>query len=67
MPTQAVTRGATAKVSATVDGQPWTQQPFPYQAKCLGWLREAHAALPAEARRTVDGLLVRAGLAGLFA
>jgi glutathione S-transferase len=55
------------EVAATVDGQAWSQQPFPYQAKCLGWLREAHDALPAEARRTVDGVLAPAGLMELFA
>jgi glutathione S-transferase len=55
------------EVAATVDGQTWTQQPFPYQAKCLGWLREAHAALPAQARRTVERTLAPAGLMELFA
>jgi hypothetical protein len=63
---RAVASGAT-EVSATVDGQPWTQQPFPYQAKCLGWLREAHSALPADTRRTVDAALAPAGLMELFA
>ncbi|HEX6859963.1 MAG TPA: glutathione S-transferase [Caulobacteraceae bacterium] len=55
------------EVRAEVDGQPWTQQPFPYQAKCLGWLREAHGALPDAARERVDPLLAEAGLSGLFA
>ncbi|MFL5298095.1 MAG: glutathione S-transferase family protein [Phenylobacterium sp.] len=55
-----------AEVSATVDGRPWSQQPFPYQAKCLGWLREAHAALPGDARATVDAVLEPAGLSALF-
>jgi glutathione S-transferase len=62
---RAVMSGA-AEVSATVDGEPWTQQPFPYQAKCLGWLRDAHAALPADARETVDASLAPAGLMELF-
>jgi glutathione S-transferase len=56
-----------AEVAATVDGQPWSQQPFPYQAKCLGWLREAHSALPGPARKTVDAALAPAGLMELFA
>jgi glutathione S-transferase len=55
------------EVLATVEGQPWTQQPFPYQGKCLGWLRASHAALPDGARRTVDPLLKEAGLSELFA
>jgi len=62
---EAVMSGA-AEVSATVDGQPWSQQPFPYQAKCLGWLREAHAALPGAARASVDAALAPAGLLELF-
>ena len=62
----AVMSGA-SEVSAQVDGQPWTQQPFPYQAKCLGWLRDARAALPGQARGQVDALMAPAGLSGLFA
>jgi len=63
---EAVAAGA-PEVTAQVDGQAWTQQPFPYQAKCLGWLRQSHAALPAAARPQVDALLGAAGLSGLFA
>jgi len=56
-----------AEVAAEVDGQPWTQQPFPYQAKCLGWLRQSRAELAPAARAQVDGVLASSGLAGLFA
>jgi glutathione S-transferase len=63
---RAVMTGA-PEVAATVDGQPWSQQPFPYQAKCLGWLREAHSALSAKARSTVDAVLAPTGLMELFA
>jgi len=28
-----------------LDGRPWTQNPFPYQAKCLAWIGEEYAAL----------------------
>ena len=62
---KAVMSGA-AEVVATVDGEPWTQQPFPYQAKCLGWLREAHAALPSQVRPQLDAVLDAAGLTPLF-
>jgi hypothetical protein len=62
----AVTDGA-SEVTAEVDGQAWTQQPFPYQAKCLGWLRQSRADLPARARAQVDAILALAGLSGLFA
>ena len=61
----AVAAGA-AEVTAEVDGQAWTQQPFPYQAKCLGWLRDARAALPSRARGQVDALMAPAGLSELF-
>lgn len=63
---QAVMAGA-AEVNAEVDGQAWTQNPFPYQAKCLGWLRQSRADLPAAARAQVDSVLEPAGLSGLFA
>jgi len=55
------------RVEATVDGQRWTQAPFPYQAKTLGWLRTSYERLPAEGRRTVDGLLAGTGCEPLFA
>lgn len=32
-------------VSTQVDGLPWEQKPFPYQAKCVRWLREARNRL----------------------
>jgi len=56
-----------SEVSAEVDGEAWTQQPFPYQAKCLGWLRQSRAGLPAAAQARVDAILAPAGLSGLFA
>ena len=36
----ALERGAES-VEGTIDGKPWVQKPFPYQGKCLAWLREA--------------------------
>jgi glutathione S-transferase len=63
---KAVAAGA-SEVTALVDGEVWTQQPFPYQAKCLGWLREARAGLPDAPRARVDAILKPAGLGALFA
>jgi len=63
---RAVMQGA-SDVSAEVDGEAWTQQPFPYQAKCLGWLRQSRDALSGQARGQVDAVLGLAGLSGLFA
>jgi len=56
----ALARGA-AEVECTVDGRRWTQAPFPYQAKCLRWLREGYAALAAPDRAAVDGVLAGTG------
>ena len=53
-------------VHATVDGLPWTQPPFPYQAKCLRWLREARAALAPEDVKRVDAMLAGTGCEALF-
>jgi hypothetical protein len=55
------------RVEASVDGQRWTQAPFPYQAKTLGWLRSSYEALPASAKRTVDAVLADTGCEPLFA
>jgi glutathione S-transferase len=54
-------------VETEIAGRPWIQKPFPYQRKCLGWLRESHAALAAEPRRVVDGVLEGTGCESLFA
>jgi glutathione S-transferase len=56
-----------AEVLAEVDGQPWSQQPFPYQAKCLKALREAYAALAPDARALVDTVLDGTGCEALLA
>jgi hypothetical protein len=56
-----------AELQTTVDGQPWVQQAFPYQGKCLAWLRRDHAALPPAARAAVDAALAGTGCEALFA
>jgi len=62
----ALARGA-ERVECTIDGKPWVQAPFPYQGKCLGWLREAHAALAPDDRAAVDDALRGSGCEALFA
>ena len=62
---EALQRGA-ARVECTVDGRRWVQQPFPYQGKCLRWLREGYAALAPDDRRAVDALLHGTGCERLF-
>ena len=63
---KAIARGA-KQVACEVDGQPWVQESFVYQAKCLGWLRKAYSALNETARRRVDRLLLGTGCEPLFA
>ena len=62
---EALARGA-ERVEGTIDGRRWVQQPFPYQGKCLRWLREAHDALAPDDRRAVDALLAGTGCERLF-
>jgi glutathione S-transferase len=61
----ALERGA-EKVETRIAGRTWVQKPFPYQGKCLAWLRESYAALPPDARKSVDGLLAGTGCEALM-
>jgi hypothetical protein len=62
---QALADGQT-ELRTTVDGQPWVQQAFPYQNKCLAFLRRDYAALDAGARAVVDHALAGTGCEPLF-
>lgn len=53
---KALSAGA-ERVECEIDGRPWVQRPFPYQGKCLAWVRERYAGLSAEDRSAVDRLL----------
>ncbi|MFZ4602624.1 MAG: glutathione S-transferase N-terminal domain-containing protein [Caulobacterales bacterium] len=55
-----------AQVDAEIDGRAWTQPTFPYQAKCLAWIRDAYAALAAADRAAVDVILADTGCAALL-
>lgn len=55
-----------AELHTTVDGQPWTQQAFAYQGKCLAWLRRDHRALTAAARQRAAAALAGSGCEALF-
>lgn len=63
---EAVAKGE-AVVRATIDGRPWEQAPFAYQAKCLRWLREDYARLDDRARRLVAAALKGTGCEAMFA
>ncbi|PKQ09172.1 MAG: glutathione S-transferase [Alphaproteobacteria bacterium HGW-Alphaproteobacteria-12] len=54
------------KVETEIDGKAWVQQPFPYQGKCLQWLREKRAALSDTDRKCVDDVLAGTGCDTLF-
>ncbi|MCP5183779.1 MAG: glutathione S-transferase [Pseudomonadales bacterium] len=55
-----------AGFSTTVDGARWEQRTFPYQAKCLQWLRQEHARLDGEDREYVDAALAGTGCEAMF-
>lgn len=61
----AISKGAET-FETEIDGKPWKQQTFPYQAKCLQWLRNAYADLSSSDRATVDKTLAGTGCAVLF-
>ena len=62
---KALANGA-ERVECTVAGRPWVQRPFPYQGKCLTWLREGRERLTRSDRVAVDALLEGTGCAALF-
>ncbi|MFT6956092.1 MAG: glutathione S-transferase [Halieaceae bacterium] len=45
-----------------IDGATWTQQTFPYQAKCLQWTNQQYRALVEADRARVDSLLEGTGI-----
>ncbi len=61
----AVEEGA-ASVATQIDGRAWVQAPFPYQAKCLQWLRQQYVKLEGEDREFIDSLLAGTGIEELF-
>jgi glutathione S-transferase len=62
---EALEKGA-EQVETEIDGRPWVQKPFPYQGKCLRWLREARAELAADDRAAADAILAGTGCEALF-
>lgn len=55
------------EVRTEIDGKPWVQQPFPYQVKCLQWLRAEYGALSDGDRAAVDNILKGTGCERLLA
>ncbi len=56
----------TEKVETEVDGRRWVQEPFPYQGRCLQWLRDEYAKLGVQPRKTVDAALAGTGCEAIF-
>ena len=50
-----------------LDGARWQQRSFPYQAKCVRWLREAYSAMTDEDRTRFDAVIAATGCEALFA
>jgi hypothetical protein len=62
---KAIANGADTFETA-IDGKPWKQQTFPYQAKCLQWIRNAYADLSDKDRTSIDKILAGSGINVLF-
>jgi glutathione S-transferase len=62
---EALAKGS-ERVECTVAGRPWLQRPFPYQGKCLTWLREGREALSRDDLAAVDAFLEGSGCEELF-
>ena len=55
-----------ADFETTIDGKKWSQPVFPYQAKCLETLRQAHANLTSDVKQALDNILSGTGCEILF-
>ena len=58
--------GGADEVVCSIDGETYRQGPFPYQGKCLQWIREEYAALGDDDRSRVDTALAGTGCEVLF-
>ena len=54
------------RVKTQIDGRAWVQAPFPYQAKCLQWVRQEYGRLDGADRAAVDKMLAGTGCEALF-
>jgi hypothetical protein len=49
------------QMQTTIDGQPWEQPVFPYQAKCLQWINAEYHKLESGHQAQVDEILAGTG------
>ncbi|MFT4861353.1 MAG: hypothetical protein ACI95C_000562, partial [Pseudohongiellaceae bacterium] len=50
-----------------IDGSPWQQNSFAYQAKCLRWIREEFAAMDGNSKAVITNLAKSWGFSELLA
>jgi len=50
-----------------LDGRPWVQETFVYQAKCLKWLKQRYDNLGENDKERLDNVLSGTGCEALFA
>ncbi len=68
LPANAAARAAgQATMDCVIEGVRWQQQVFPYQVKCLKWLREQFAGLSADDRHWLHEVLMPSGCIALLA
>ena len=49
-----------------LDGRPWQQNPFTYQAKCLRWLRERQSGMTESQKDQLSEAFQSTGINALF-
>ena len=50
-----------ATMATNIDGQPWEQPTFPYQAKCLQWINEEYQQLGSNGQGQIDAIFEGTG------
>ena len=66
MANAAAVRAGEADWACEIDGANWTQQTFPYQAKCLQWTNERYQALAEDDRARVDAVIRGTGIENML-
>jgi len=60
-------RAGADTLETQLDGQVWTQNPFPYQSKCLCWIKEGFADLSEQDANLLRTQLRHTGIIELLA
>jgi len=58
--------GSEKEITARVDDQPWIQRAFPYQGKCVQWIREQYECLSPVDREFIDEVFAGTGCEALI-